>query len=64
MTKGQTARVRALQVKTSSPLNYGTVLEMTEMEGKCSAVSVWTWMFQSTHMEDARCFLVIPLSPL
>lgn len=64
MTKGQTARQRALQAKNYQPSLIWSSLLNYWNESVCTAVSIWTWMFPSTHMEDARCFLMIPLPPL
>lgn len=60
MTKGQTARERASQTTTPSPIYHGAVDNKTEMDIDHTAVCIWTWKFPSTHMEDARCFLMIP----
>lgn len=64
MTKGQTALERSLQAKTSNPLYYGTVHKLLKWGVKHTVVSIWTWMFPGTHIEDARCFLMIPVTPL
>lgn len=51
------------RLKPSTPFMMELLIKNSEMAGKHTAASIWTWMFPSTHMEDARCFLVIPLPP-